>query len=423
MKNKTSLRTKVIGILACLCPVIVVALLSFPGFGRMAGDYSSITADGSASVGNPKPSQLTKSDPTEVSVPDLLLDRSEDRRAQTVLIAQAQVEKPEFDLVEVDWVAGFTTGGIDLGDTIDCTIPQTYTQEFTKLMGEVSRQLDGASERQFRLGRILRKSRGSQCHALAFGYFQRSVTSGYGRGYAEIANSYRKGLGVTANFELALENFEKSARLGFVNSAYRLVEMTEKGSQVIEGDPLKASAYLDEFLPLIEGKIRQGDAIAARSLGRLYNNSNLLQQNPNKAIEFLRYAADLGDAIAMHDLALLLMQHRRVGLKRKDVFPLLLESSNLGYAAAFTAIGRLHLKEEFGFPRSEAPRWFRWGVEAGHPGSMEELAGLYFTGDIVARDIGLAKELATQGMRLKHSGSQRILSEILETENFVEDES
>jgi len=280
---------------------------------------------------------------------------------------------------------------------------------------------DEASTQRFELGKVLQASKGQDCQALAFDFFRRAAASGNGRAYSKIANAYQKGLGIEQSFRKAVDYYKMSAQLGYANSAYLLIELIQRGGQGFPADNKAASRYFEELLPLLEEKVRRGDEIAARSLARLDGNPHLEQRDIEKSGDFYRFAAKRGDEIAMHDLALILVKHKRAELKKSDVFPLLLRSSELGYSAAYTALGRLYLKGEFEVRREEAPIWFRKGVEAGHPGAMEELATLYFDGDIVERDLVFAKELATQGARLKHRGSMQLLQAILDFENTEND--
>ena len=414
MRNRMSLQCKLSRILFCLAPIAIVAAITKTDLLNTASNLSiiqtvKVTAKEEEKTGASNAIESIVTGTTKQASP-----------------ASIDVELPatarEISLTEMDWIIRFKSGGNYIDQSIECKIPESLKDRFSALVSKANDPINNLPEIHFETGRILRKSRGPDCHSAAYKHFQTAAQSGYARAFAEIANAYRKGLGVTPNFKKALGNYERSALLGFANSAYQLIVMVEKGGDDIQGDPVRASQYLDEFLPLIEEKIRKGDAVAARSLGRLYNNSNLVQLDPNKAIRFMEHAANLGDAIAMHDLVLLLIQHRRIGLKRKDVFPLLLESSRLGYSAAFTAIGRLHLKGDFGFPEGEAATWFRYGVDAGHPGAMAELAELYFRGEHVVQDVGIAKDLATQGARLNHLGSKRILGEILQFQERTAEE-
>ncbi|MDJ0614898.1 MAG: hypothetical protein QNJ29_14615 [Rhizobiaceae bacterium] len=406
MKTRASKSRKALGILICLVPIFIVAIMSrIDGFDLRAFALDLIASD---EGGEPRFA--------EVNATERSTGLSELTNLDDILLTVSRNDR-EVSLTEMDWIVRFSNAENLVGGSVDCRIPENQKERFQRLVRGSDASLAQSAGSLFDIGRILRKSRGQGCHRLAFEHFQKSAEAGYARAFAEIANAYKKGLGVEPNFILALENFEKSAELGFANSAYRLIELTEKGSGDIRGNPQKASAYLDRFLPLIERKIRSGDAVAARSLGRLYNNSNLLQLDPEKAVRFMQHAAKLGDAIAMHDLVFLLIQHRRDQIDRDDIYPLLLESSRLGYGAAFTAIGRLHLKGEFGFRESDAPSWFRAGVDAGHPGAMAELAALYLNGLHVVQDTGLAKDLALQGSRLNHTGSKRVLSEIVQKES------
>ena len=432
MKDIVSKSTKIKGLTLAALPILVVGLFSNVGLAGYIGSFWQSGGEPSTAPAKPTSKIVIEKDANKVAskvgiLESVIIEDRDFAFASDRFAPLAPTKSPkeivprvavsdDTSLTERDWIINTLKEGMAVDASLDCHIPEIHVAEFTALLEQTRGPGSDLPAYEFEIGKLLGKARGRDCSGLAFRYFKSSAESGYDRAYAETAKAYRKGLGTEPDFRKAVINYEISARLGFANSAYRLIEMTERGTEEIAGDAAMASAYLEEFRLLIENKIRQGDAVAARSLARLFGNSNLLQSDPYRAMELYEYAANLGDAIAMHDLALMRMKHQRFELKRKDIFPLLLKSSELGYSAAFTALGRLHLTREFGLPRSEAPRWFRWGVEAGHAGAMQELALLYFKGDLVASDITIAKQLATQGARLKHRGSRQLLEQILASE-------
>ena len=86
------------------------------------------------------------------------------------------------------------------------------------------------------------------------------------------------------------------------------------------------------------------------------------------------------------------------------------------HGGALTALGRLHLKQAHGLLEAEAVAYLKRGVEAGHPGAMEELARLYATGRLVPQDRTKAHELAGKGAARGHQGSASLLKELQKTD-------
>jgi TPR repeat protein len=268
----------------------------------------------------------------------------------------------------------------------------------------------------FELGRVYRMSKGEDCARISFEWFNKAAQWGYLKAHSDIGKSYARGIGVNQDVELALKHYRIAATQSASTAVLPLVELLATGSSTVPADPDKAIEILNEFMPRLEEAARGGDARAARSIGRLYVTSQLVEPNEEKALKWLSMASSLGDAIAMHDMALLVMETKKHFAEKEEVLGLLQESINRNYAAAITTLGRLHLKSKFGLPERKAVDLFKQGVAAGHTGSMEELGRLYFQGKYVQHDLEKARELAKLGAGLKHSGSKKLLEEIIKAE-------
>jgi TPR repeat protein len=299
----------------------------------------------------------------------------------------------------------------DTDNPFGCSPKGELLERYRSTLATVSGSGEGQPQAAYDLAGIFERSSGPNCQPDAFQLYQRASDAGYGPAHAKLANAYRKGKGVKPDFERAAYYYLKAARLGYANAAYRLIEMTEKGAGGVVGDVSLASVYVIEFLPLIEDRIRQGDRVAARSLARLYERSKSVDRDLEKAIGLYRYASGLGDAIAMHDLALLLGKQFSDMSALGEQISLLEEGARLGYPAAFTALGRMHLDRDTGLDPKAAVDWFERGTAAGHAGSMHELALLQLEGVHVPRDVERARELAERGARLRHAGSRKMLDE------------
>ncbi len=264
----------------------------------------------------------------------------------------------------------------------------------------------------FELGRLFRKSRGEDCPRIAFEWFSKALDWGYVKAHSELGKSHARGLGVDVDVDKALFHYRAAVQHGSPSAVVPLINLIALGGKHLTADPDKALELLGEFMPLLETSAKKGDALAARALGRIYKKNSLIESDPAKAMYWLSAAATLGDAAAMHDLAKLMMLQTDKDEKKNIIVDLLHESSKRGYSGAFTALGRLHLTGEFGLPKDEAVYWFRKGVKAGHPGSMEELGTLLLNGRYVEKDLKEARSLAKLGSRLKHTGSIELLKKI-----------
>ncbi len=163
---------------------------------------------------------------------------------------------------------------------------------------------------------------------------------------------------------------------------------------------------------MIAEQASSGNAQAARVLARLYRDGVHVPSDQSAAVHWFEIAAANGDEIAMHDLAMIALDLQHSEYPAKRILSLLRESASLDYPAASTALGRLHLSKFDGLLKRDALPWLKEGAQNGHAGSMQELARLYLTGELIEQDLNLAFSWATKGADLKHLGSTKVLSEV-----------
>lgn len=267
------------------------------------------------------------------------------------------------------------------------------------------------AEAAFELGTIYRMFPTEECQKVAFVWFRKSAEWGFRKGHLELAKAYLRGLGIDVNIERSAHHYRIAAEKGSAAGALELIKLIQKGTQTIPGNAKEAKATLVEFLPMLESSASNGNARAARSIGRLYLTGNLLKRDLNTAADWLLRASKFGDAAAMHDLALLKLDQNK-NADANAIISMLKNSAALGYSGSMTALGRLHLQNRFDLPVADSITWFEQGAAAGHAGSMEELARIFLNGKLVKKDIDKARDFALRGVKLKHEGSAAILAEI-----------
>lgn len=267
------------------------------------------------------------------------------------------------------------------------------------------------AEAAFELGTIYRMFPTEECQKVAFVWFRKSAEWGFRKGHLELAKAYLRGLGIDVNIERSARHYRIAAEEGSAAGALELIKLIQKGTQTIPGNAKEAKATLVEFLPMLESSASNGDARAARSIGRLYLTGNLLKRDLNIAADWLSRASKFGDAAAMHDLALLRLDQNK-NADANAIISMLKNSATLGYSGSMTALGRLHLQNRFDLPVAGSITWFEQGAAAGHAGSMEELARIFLKGKLVKKDIEKARDFALRGVKLKHEGSAAVLAEI-----------
>lgn len=269
------------------------------------------------------------------------------------------------------------------------------------------------AEAAFELGTIYRMFPTEECQKVAFVWFRKSAEWGFRKGHLELAKAYLRGLGVKVDFDRSVRHYRIAAENGSAAGALELIKLIHHGIANEPGDTKAAKTTLLAFLPMLESSASDGNARAARSIGRLYLTGNLLKQDLKLAADWLSRASQFGDAAAMHDLALLELDQSS-SANSNDVISLLKKSASLGYSGSMTALGRIHLQNRFDLPITGSLPWFEQGAAAGHAGSMEELARIYLNGTLVEKNIRKARDFALRGVKLKHAGSAAILAEINE---------
>lgn len=267
------------------------------------------------------------------------------------------------------------------------------------------------AEAAFELGTIYRMFPTEECQKVAFVWFRKSAEWGFRKGHLELAKAYLRGLGIDVNIKRSAHHYRIAAEKGSAAGALELIKLIQKGTETVPGNTKEAEATLVEFLPMLESSASNGNARAARSIGRLYLTGNLLKRDLNTAADWLSRASKFGDAAAMHDLALLRLDQNKVA-NPDAIISMLKKSATLGYSGSMTALGRLHLQNRFDLPVAGSITWFEQGAAAGHAGSMEELARIFIKGKLVKKNIEKARDFALRGVKLKHEGSAAILAEI-----------
>lgn len=280
------------------------------------------------------------------------------------------------------------------------------------LLQAVTYNFAGRGRAAFELGRLYKSASGDDCTRIALEWFIKAAKWNYAKAHLELGAAFGKGLGTEPDLPEALRHYQIAATNGSAAAIWSMIDLVRKGNGVSDPDLQSARTLAQEYMPRLIKQAQGGNAYAARTLARFHLDGAVVAHNREKAGRWFTEAARLGDPAAMHDLAIMLMKSDQLPETGITILELMRESARRGYAGGITAMGRLHLQEKFGLSRSGAVDWFRQGVAAGHAGSMEELAQLYITGDLVEQNPREARRLAAMGAKLHHQGAKRLLSEI-----------
>jgi len=227
-----------------------------------------------------------------------------------------------------------------------------------------------------------------------------------------LGKAFARGLGVPADYDLALKHYGLAIENGSVSAVVPLFKTALQQQKDGNADPARGAVLANRYLPLLEAEANGGDRIAARALGRIHGRGLFVKSNGERAMKWFALAASQGDAVAMHDLAMFGLSQNKKSIDLKEAIALLTDSAELGYPAAMTALGRIYISKPEVSNVSKAIAHLKRGAQSGHAGSMAELAKLHYEGKLVPKDIRQAKIFAEQGALQKHLGCRKLLIKI-----------
>lgn len=281
------------------------------------------------------------------------------------------------------------------------------------LLRAVQYEFPYRGEAAYELGRLYQRAKGKDCNRIAVEWFMRALEWDYKKAHVHLAMHHERGLGVERDVDQAIVHYRKAALAGYESASIRFARAIQKGRFGMTPDPMRAQYLASRAIDALKKKAVEGSGSAAKMLGRLYRDGEFVEADIKTAERWLRRSSQLGDTGGMHDLANLVLTVSQSDKAHQEALGWLRRAADLGHGGAMTALGRLHLKQEYGLERAEAVAWFKKGTEAGHGGSMEELARLCARGQLVSKDLEGAIKLARKGVALGHAGSKTLLKDLL----------
>ena len=291
-------------------------------------------------------------------------------------------------------------------------VPKDLTKALNWQLKGVSYDTGLRGKIAYEIGKLFQKSVGEDCDRLAFEWFIKSLQWGHAKAHLMLARHYERGIGVEQDFRAALHHHRSAALAGHESAMLVYATWLATGTNDTDVDTELSRTWALRAMAMLERKAANGSSTAAKQLGRLYRDGILIDEDLAAAASWFRRGAELRDPSAMHDYALLKLNQMSPDEDGQEVIRWLRTSAELGYGGAMTALGRMHLKQQFNLPRAGAIEWLEAGVTANHPGSMAELSLLKAAGDLVQRDLTAALSLAQMGAALGHTGSRSALKSI-----------
>lgn len=151
-----------------------------------------------------------------------------------------------------------------------------------------------------------------------------------------------------------------------------------------------------------------GNAVAANSLGGLYERGEGVVQNGQTATNWFRTAGELGDANGWYNFADSYLAGNIVPQNYDVAFQGFQVAAEQGHGPSMYQLGRMY-QEGTGvaLDASRANDWYTRGVEAGEPQSAVRLGIAYFRGQGVGQDRGRAARLFRQAADAGNASGMR----------------
>lgn len=291
--------------------------------------------------------------------------------------------------------------------------PRDLDKAREKLLLAVQHDFSKLGATAYELGRLYQKSAGPDCHRIAFEWFSKAAGWGHAKAYSELGRHHARGIGVAKDLNAAMIAYQKAAELGSASALLSFANLLNLEKD-LGNIGVNATQLIAEAVPLLEAEAAAGRASSAKVLGRLYRDGVFVSADQPLAQRWFRRSAVLGDTGGMHDLAQLLLRSDLAEEDPDEALEWLGAAAERGDGAALTALGRLHLSSRYGLSSNEAIGFFERGIKAGHPGSMTELAEIYLEGALAHSNRKRARELAVRASNLGHKGAIALLRRIEE---------
>lgn len=265
------------------------------------------------------------------------------------------------------------------------------------------------AEAQYLLGLCYEKGLGVEENVeKSVEYYQKAAKQEDGQGLYELAQNYMVGYGVPEDKKKAIELLEKAVTVGNEDSMVALAYRYEDG-ELLPKDEKKAFDLYERAAKKgdAEGQVnlarcyRQGigteidlkkdvywlrraalqdNATAQYCLGMAYKVGHGVDENQARSIIWFKRAADNDDTDAMKKLA-------ELEENPEKAFEWLLKAAEAGDVEAQVSVGHHYYKGEGGENSySKAFEWFNKAAEAGNTDAMWWLGTLYKDGDGVDKD-------------------------------------
>ena len=232
----------------------------------------------------------------------------------------------------------------------------------------------GYSQAQYTIALMYRKGEGiSKNFNQAFYWFKKSAEQDYAKAQFYLGVMYELGIGVSKDLHQAFYWYKKSAEQGVEEAQFNIALMYDKGDGT-QKDENKALYWYEK-------SAAQGDAIAQYNLAYMYYHVQGTLKDLKKAFYWYEKSAAQGYSKAQYMLALMYDNGEGVSTNKVRAFSWYKKSAEQGLSVAQCELG-LKFENGDGVFRNEqkAFYWFKKSAEQGLPDGEYYLGIMYYFG-------------------------------------------
>lgn len=236
------------------------------------------------------------------------------------------------------------------------------------------------------LGLIYEKGQGvTQNYELAAQWYQKAANQQLAFVQRNLELAHSNSQNVPQNSEDAVIWFQKAAEKGEVLAQFKLGELYEKGEELPQNYSLAAQWY--------EKAAEKEYVIAQFKLGELYEKGQGVPQNYSTAVQWYQKAAIQGNAAAQYNLGI--MYEKGLGVPQNIMNSAQWSqdtSANQNESSQYTDATYIHAQS---LPQNfeAAIQWYQKAANQGHAAAQYNLGMLYEKGQFVSKNLVIAYSL------------------------------
>ncbi|MEE9351093.1 MAG: tetratricopeptide repeat protein [Thiotrichaceae bacterium] len=288
--------------------------------------------------------------------------------------------------------------------SIACVSPHiALADNLTKTVDTAATQATASAQLLFEQASVLIKQNEV---AAGIKLLQKAADQHHPKALLELASYYELGLGVTKDYSMAVEYYEKAIKAGSTDAYFNLALLMIKPEAAINN--LKDARALMMILA------KQGDVGAQYSLSLMFKDElNNTGVDYKQSISWLRLAASAGHADAEFNLGLHYLKGEQVAKSHSKAFRWFNKAANKGLPRAQF---NLALMYEQGTGTSidlnRSLKWYKSASLLGNANAQQNLGIKYLLGNEIEQNDSKAISLLTHAAKQRHKDAQFLLARL-----------